>query len=83
MYFINGLKGEPVEEISLINLTDWGWMLLLSVIIFVVWLLIIFQVTSKGAHKFGQVSDSDLSDPVNAYGDDHSGPDLTELETED
>ena len=49
---INGLKEEPVQEIGLINLTDWGWMLLLSIVILVVWLLIIFQARSQGSQEF-------------------------------
>jgi len=80
---IFGLKGEPVKEIRLINLTDWGWMLLLSVVILVVWLLIIFQTKSKGAHEFGQVPDPELSGYVNDHGDDHTGTELSKLETED
>jgi hypothetical protein len=77
--FINVLKGEPVKEIRLINLTDWGWMLLLSVVILVVWLLIIFQAKSKGAHEFGQVPNSELSGDVN----DHTSSESSELETKD
>lgn len=81
--FIFGLKGDPVKEIELINLTGWGWMLLLSVVILVVWLLIIFQAKSKGAHEFGQVPDPELSSYVNDHGDDHTGSELSELETKD
>ncbi len=81
--FIKVLKGEPVKEIGLINLTDWGWMLLLSVVILSVWLLIIFQAKSKGAHEFGQVPDSELSGNVNDHGDDHTGSEVAEHESED
>jgi len=47
------------QEESLIHLTDWGWLILLIVVIFVVWLLIIFQINSKGAHEWGQISEAD------------------------
>ena len=67
------LKEEPVKEINLINLTDWGWMLLLSIVVLVVWLLIIFQAKSKGAHEFGQMPVSELSGQVTDHGDDHTG----------
>jgi len=56
------------QEESLIHLTDWGWLILLIVVIFVVWLLIIFQINSKGAHEWGQISESDESQK----GDDQS-----------
>jgi hypothetical protein len=56
------------QEESLIHLTDWGWLILLIVVIFVVWLLIIFQVNSKGAHEWGQISESDESQK----GDEHA-----------
>ena len=49
------------QEESLIQLTDWGWLILLIVVIFVVWLLIIFQINSKGAHEWGQISEADES----------------------
>ncbi len=81
--FIKVLKGEPVKEIRLINLTDWGWILLLSVVILVVWLLIIFHAKSKGAHEFRQVPDSDLSGYLSDHGDEHTGSELSELETKD
>jgi len=48
-------------EEGLIFLTDWGWLLLLVGVIFVVWLLIIFQINSKGAHEWGQISKADES----------------------
>jgi hypothetical protein len=73
LYFITELKEEPVNEISLINLTDWGWMLLLSIVVLAVWFLIIFQAKSKGAHEFGQVPDSELGAHVSDHGDDHTG----------
>ena len=56
------------QEESLIHLTDWGWLILLIVVIFVVWLLIIFQINSKGAHEWGQISESDGS----LKGDEHA-----------
>ena len=77
------LKCERGKEIGLINLTDWGWMLLLSVVILVVWLLIIFQAKSKGAHEFGQVPDPELSGHVSENSNAHTGSELSELETED
>ena len=83
LYSITALKEEPVNEIRLINLTDWGWMLLLSIVIFVVWLLIIFQAKSKGAHEFGQVPDPELSGHVSENSNAHTGSELSELETED
>ena len=73
LYSITVLKEEPVKEISLINLTGWGWILFLSIVVLVVWLLIIFQAKSKGAHEFGQVPDSELSGHVSDHGDDHTG----------
>ena len=73
LYSITVLKEEPVKEISLINLTGWGWILFLSIVVLVVWLLIIFQAKSKGAHEFGQVPDSELSGHVSDHGDDHPG----------
>ena len=60
-YFTSGLysntvlKEEPVNEIRLINLTNWGWILFLSIVILVVWLLIILQTKLEGAHEFGQI----------------------------
>lgn len=53
------LDEELVNEIKLINLTDWGWLILLSFVILVVWLMIVLQAGSKGAHEFGSVPDSD------------------------
>ena len=55
------LEEEHIPEIYLINLTDWGWLLLLSGVIFAIWLLIIFQIRSKGSHPFDMVSDSESS----------------------
>jgi hypothetical protein len=55
------LEEEHIPEIHLINLTDWGWLLLLSGVIFAIWLLIIFQISSKGSHPFGMLSDSESS----------------------
>lgn len=57
-----------LQEEGLIHLTDWGWLILLIVVIFVVWLLIIIQVNSKGAHEWGQISESDES----LKGDEHA-----------
>ncbi len=58
-------------------------MLLLSIVILVVWYLNIFQAKSKGAREFGQVPDPELSGHVNDHDDDHTGSELSELETED
>ena len=58
-------------------------MLLLNIVILVVWYLIIFQAKSKGAREFGQVPDPELSGHVNDHGGDHTGSELSELETED
>ena len=49
-------------------LTDWGALILLVVAIFVVWLLIIFQANSKGAHDWGEISEAGES----PKGDEHS-----------
>jgi len=67
----------------LINLTDWGWMLLLSIVVLVVWLLIIFQAKSKGDHEYGQVPDSELSGHVSDHVDTHTDSKLPEPETGD
>lgn len=83
LYSITVFKEEPVDEIRLINLTDWGWMLFLSIVILAVWLLIIFQAKSKGAHEFGQVPESELSGHLSDHGDDHTGSELAEPDTED
>jgi len=82
LYSITVLKEEPVNEIRLINLTDWGWMLFLSIVILVVWLLIILQTKLEGAHEFGQLPESELSGHVSDHGDDHSGSELAEPKTE-
>jgi hypothetical protein len=83
LYSFTVLKEEPVEAINLINLTDWGWMLLLSIVVFVVWLLIIFQAKSKGAHEYGQVPDSELSAHVSDHVDTHTESKHPEPETGD
>ena len=61
------LKEEPIPEIHLINLTDWGWVLMLSAVFLIVWLLIIFQVRSKGSHPYGMVSESDIDHDTEAH----------------
>ena len=81
LYSITALKEKPGNEIRLINLTDWGWMLFLGIVILVVWLLIIFQAKSKGAYEFGQVPGSELSGHVSDHGEDHSGSELAEPKT--
>ena len=53
------LVEEHIPEIYFANLTDWGWVVFFSVVILVVWVLIIFQVKSKGSHPYGMVSDPD------------------------
>jgi hypothetical protein len=49
----------PIQEIHLINLTNWGWLLFISIVIVIVWLLIIFQVKSFGSHELGLISKSE------------------------
>jgi hypothetical protein len=83
LYSITVIKEEPFEAISLINLTDWGWMLLLSIVVLVVWLLIIFQAKSKGAHEYGQVLDPELSGHVSDHVDTHTDSKHPEPETGD
>lgn len=77
------LEEGPINEIRLIGLTDWGWVLLLSIVILVVWLLIVFQARSGGAHEFGLVLDSDN----NGHNGDHDvgqkSSELIEAGTED
>ena len=46
------LKEEPIPEIHLVNLTYWGWVLFLGVVILIVWLLIIFQARLSGSHPY-------------------------------
>jgi hypothetical protein len=83
LYSITVIKEEPFEAISLINLTDWGWMLLLSIVVLVVWLLIIFQAKSKGAHEYGQVLDPELIGHVSDHVDTHTDSKHPEPETGD
>jgi len=61
------LKEEPIPEIHLVNFTDWGWVLFLGVVILIVWLLIIFQVRSRGSHPYGMVSESDKNHETEAH----------------
>jgi hypothetical protein len=58
------LEEEPISEIHLVNLTDWGWVLLLSAVFLIVWVLIIFQARSKGSHPYGMVSESGIDHDV-------------------
>ena len=53
------LEEEPIPEIHFANLTDWGWILLLSIVSLVIWGMIVFQAKSKGSHPFGLVSGTD------------------------
>lgn len=56
-YSINSgfmLEEKPVKEIRFVNLTDWGWMLFLGILILIVWLLIVLQAKSRSTHEFGQ-----------------------------
>jgi hypothetical protein len=62
------LDEEPIKEIHLANLTDWGWMLFFSIVILVVWLLIVFQANSKGSHEYGQVSNSEIGSELGKHG---------------
>ena len=86
-YFFSGgvnsiliLKEGPGKEIKLISLTDWSWVLLISTLILVVWLLIILQSRSKGAHEFGMDADSDDHSHLTDHGDEHEGPEINESE---
>lgn len=74
------LREEPVNEIKLIGLTDWSWVLLLSTFILVVWILIVFQARSKGAHEFGLEAGPDDLDRSIDQDDEHKGTEITELE---
>ena len=40
------LETLPVKEIELIKLSSWEWFLLLFIVMFITWLLILFQVRS-------------------------------------
>lgn len=61
------LEEGHIPEISLFNLTDWGWVVFFIIVILVLWGLIIFQSNSKGAHQSG----GDLN-PENFHkSDDH------------
>ena len=40
-----------VDEIEMIELSSWEWYLLLSIVILVIWLLILYQARSSGAHE--------------------------------
>jgi len=72
LYSFPLLNVGTVKEIRLFNLTDWGWVLLLGTVILVVWLLIIFQANSIGAHEFGQIPDSEFGDHTGDHGNDHT-----------
>jgi len=54
------LEEGQIPEIHLINFTDWGWLLILSVVTLIVWGLIVFQSKSKGSYSFGDVSESEV-----------------------
>ena len=58
---LNQVDLKIYQEEGLVYLTDWGAVIILIVVIFVVWLLIIFQINSKGAHEWGQISEADES----------------------
>ena len=53
-------KEEPIPEIHLVNLTDWGWVLFLGIVVLIIWLLLVFQARSKGSHPYGMVSEADI-----------------------
>jgi hypothetical protein len=74
------LSEEPVNEIKLISLTNWSWVLLLSTVILVVWLMIILQARAKGAHEFGLEPDSDEYGHSNDKGDERTSTDIIESE---
>lgn len=40
-----------VNEIEMIELSSWEWYLLLSIVILVIWLMILYQARSTGAHE--------------------------------
>ena len=61
------LKEDPITEIQLVNLTEWGWVLFLGVVILLIWLLIIFQARSSGSHPYGMVSESDNNHETEAH----------------
>lgn len=65
---LDQMGSSTFQEVGLVYLTDWGALILLIVVIFVVWLLIIFQANSKGAHEWGQISESGES----PKGDEHA-----------
>ena len=55
----------PVSEIEMIKLSTWEWYLLLSVVVLIIWLLILFQARSSGAHELAldsEVTDQEISD---------------------
>ncbi len=58
---LDQMDSSTFQEEGLVYLTDWGAIIILIVVIFVVWLLIIFQINSKGAHEWGQISEADES----------------------
>lgn len=39
------------NEIELIELSSWEWYLLLSIVILVIWLMILYQARTSGAHE--------------------------------
>lgn len=53
------LEEGHIPEIHLINFTDWGWVVFFIVFTLIIWGLIVFQSISKGAHQFGESSDSE------------------------
>ncbi len=76
-FLTNGLVEGPVQEIKLINFTDWGWLLFISAVILVVWTLLIFQAKSPGSHEYGSFSELETN---NEFGDHNVGdpePEIT------
>ena len=54
----------PVSEIEMIKLSTWEWYLLLLVVVLIIWLLILNQARSSGAHELAldsEVTDQEIS----------------------
>ena len=61
------LEEESIPEIHLFNFTDWGWVVFFIIVTLVIWVVIVFQSISKGAHQYGVISDSENNNGSEAH----------------
>lgn len=61
---------DPVNTVEMFKLPGWGWLLLLSAVILIVWLLILFQVNSYHAPDNSQEIHPAYEDQFEMRGDE-------------